>query len=172
MGIFIPLYLYKIGYSIVLILLFFLIQSVSFIAFSLIGGKILSKTGYKSGILISVPILLSSYLFLNTISTHPSLFFITPISLAVADFLFYVSYHNIFVQKSDKRKRGTEIAVLNILMMIAGAATPFIGGLIAEINFSTLFLISSLFIVLSFIPFVFIDNIKSNHDLLGEYFPI
>lgn len=162
-GIFVPIYLYHTGYSVIAILFFYFIQSLSFILFSFVGGKILSKIGYKFGILLSTPVLIVMYFFLNSITQYPLLFFITPILAAIANFLFYISYHNVFTQESHSSKRGSEVAILNIAMVIAGAIAPFIGGIIAEVNFSTLFFISSIFIFISSLPFLFIDNIQSEH---------
>ncbi len=167
-GIYIPIYLYYTGYEIPSILFYYFIQSLSFVLFSPIGGKLLQKIGFKFGILLSIPFQLSSYLLLITIKEHPSIFFIVPVLTAITNFLFYVSYHSIFTKKSHHEKRGGEIATLSITVMLAGMIAPFLGGVIAEENFSLVFIVSSLFILIGSIPFFYMEKISRDIEFSIE----
>src|SRR5680860_321733 len=57
-SVFIPIYLYKIGYSIPLILFFFFLNSLAFVAFSYLGVKIVSRLGVKHTMLLSGTVLI------------------------------------------------------------------------------------------------------------------
>ena len=160
-GIYIPIYLYHAGYEIRTILLFYFIQSLSFILFSPFGGKIIEKIGFKFGILLSVPFQILSYLLLIIVEKNFPIFLIIPILTAVANFLFFVSYHSLFTKKSHHEKRGGEIATLNIIVMIAGILSPLLGGIIAEKHFSFIFILSSFFILVGSIPYFYMDNLSN-----------
>ncbi len=154
-SIFVPIYLYKIGFSITKILFFYLILSISFISLSYLGGKIISKIGKKHAILLSAPITILVYIGLIFIKDFNILFYIIPIISAISNIFYNISYHLIFTRHSHDKTRSSEIALIGILAIIAGIISPYIGGIIAEIDFSTLFIISSLLIAISSIPLFF-----------------
>ena len=161
-GIYVPIYLHYAGYEIRIILFFYFIQSLSFVLFSPLGGKIIEKIGFKFGILLSIPFHILSYLLLLVVKGNFSVFLIIPILTAITNFLFFVSYHSLFTKKSHHEKRGREIATLNIIVMIAGIISPLLGGIIAEKHFSLIFILSSFFILMGSIPYFYMDNVSTN----------
>ena len=161
MSVFIPLYLYKIGYSLVSILFFFSLISVFFLIFSYWGAKIVASLGEKYGILIASFFTVITYLSMNTMVSAPLLFFITPLFIALDLILYNLSYHLLFIEKTDDEKRGREIATLGILTILAGIIAPYFGGILADTNFHMLFGVSAILLFLSTLPIFFIPYQKT-----------
>ncbi len=152
-SVFIPIYLYKIGYSIPMILFFFFLNSVAFVAFSYVGVKIVSRIGVKHSMLLASPMLILFLLGMQFIEAWPILFYILPILRAFKMILYNYSFHLNFLRHSDKKDRGKEVSMIQASAVIAGICSPFIGGLILHFaNFSALFIVGAVCIFLAMIP--------------------
>jgi len=154
-SIFVPIYLYNIGFKIPKILFFYFLVSLYFVVCSYIGAKITAKIGEKHSILISIPFLILYYIGLIFISHYNFLLFFLPLLLASRMILFNYGYHLNFINHSEKTKRGQELALFGIIILLATISAPYIGSIIATINFTFLFIISSLFILFGTIPLFF-----------------
>ena len=83
-NIFVPIYLYKLGYPIYLVLFFYFLVSLYFILLAFPGAKIVSKIGEKHAILYSTPLAIFYYLGLIYIDKSVALFFILPKALLIS----------------------------------------------------------------------------------------
>ena len=159
-GIFVPIFFYKLGYSIEKILFFYFLLSLFYLFISYPIAKVITKIGEKHAMVIASFSDIFFFLGLYYLKTYPYFFsllaFISALSLA----FYWMSYHLLFTQESHKEKRGEEISIIGILVIIAGIISPFIGGIIAEKHFTTLFLVSTFFIILSIIPLIFSKDRK------------
>jgi len=152
-SIFVPIYLYKLNYSVSAILFFFFLNSLSFVLFSYWGARIVARVGVKHAMLITIPIFILFFLGLQFIQAFPILFFILPILRAVKMSLYNYSFHLNFIQHSDCKSRGKEVTIIQGLEVAAAILSPFIGGLIISYtSFSVLFLIGSVILFLAMIP--------------------
>ncbi|MCI5051188.1 MAG: MFS transporter [Candidatus Pacebacteria bacterium] len=163
-GIFIPIFLYKNGFSIFEILLFYGLISIAFVALGGIGTRLISKIGAKHAILLSAFFEITFFLLMPFVVSHYWLLLILPIIFAIEMILFNISYHLIFTLDSHTKNRGREIANVGMLVVLAGIVSPFIGGIIADLNFTLLFLISAGFILLSSLPLLFTKDLYQNLD--------
>lgn len=155
-SVFIPIYLYKLGYSIPWVIFFFFLNSLAFVAFSYVGVRVVSKIGVKYAMLITGPILIVFFVGLRYLDTYPMLFFVLPILRAFKMILYNYSFHLNFIKHSDKKERGKEVSMINASAAFAGMISPFIGGLILKFtNFPTLFSIGSFFLIAAMIPLFF-----------------
>lgn len=162
-SIFVPIYLYKLDYSLSWILFYYLLISLSFVLFSFLGAKIVSKLGVKHTMLLTVPILIVYFTGLRYLPELSWLFFILPILASFKMILFNYSFHLNFLEHSDKNNRGKEEATLQASALLASFAAPFIGGLIIKLaGFTVLFSAGSLILFLAFVPlFMSKENYES-----------
>ncbi len=151
-SIFVPIYLYKIGYPIYKIVLFYALLSFYFIIFLYPCSKLISKFGIKHSILSATPFLILFFIGLNFLETFKLLFFILPLFDALNKIFYWNGYHLFFFNHSDKKKRGRELSLAEILSFSAMAIAPFIGGLIAKETTTMLFIIGSLFVLFGAFP--------------------
>ncbi len=151
-NIFVPIYLYNKGFQIYEILVFYFLLSLFFVFFAYHGARIVAKVGNKHAILLSTPFLIFYYVGLIFIDQSVTLFFILPLFLALRMILFNYGNHLTFINNSEKEKRGREVSFLGALSLIATISAPYVGGIIASVNFSLLFIVSSFLILLSSVP--------------------
>lgn len=151
-SIFVPIYFFNLWYEIHQIIFFYFLNSFFYIGLTYIWAKIIAKIGEKHAMLASVPFAILYYLWLILVKTHPALFYILPLILATKLVLYNLSYHLNYINHSDRKKRGSELAILWIITLISTAAAPYIWSIIANINFTILFIISSGLIVIGTLP--------------------
>ena len=151
-SLFVPIYLYKIGYSIPKVIFFYFLISCFFLAFSYIGAKIVSKLGVKHSILWSTPFMICYFLGLNFLPKYPWLFFVLPILISSRTILYWYGFHSIFIKNSKKRKRGSQLSIISTISLIAAVIAPLIGGIIASQSFTLLYIIGSGILLLGTLP--------------------
>lgn len=154
--VFVPIYLYDLGYSIPWILFYFFITSISFILLSFWGAKIVAKIGVKHTMLITAPILILYFIGLRYIEFFPWFFFLLPVLRAIKMILYNFSFHLNFISHSEKKERGRQVSTIQACALFASVLSPFFGGLIIKFfNFPTLFIVGSSLLVLGMLPLFF-----------------
>lgn len=159
-GIFIPIYFLTLGYSLSEIFTYFLIfHVVTFLAAPL-AIRLSKSYGYKKIMISSSLLVITSLFLLNSLDE-----FKIPIIFAVvyglAEGLYYMPLHAFFTRLGENEKRGTQVSNYNSIGQIAGLITPIIGALIVTFyGFSFLFIFSILFVIISFLPLLSLENIK------------
>jgi len=152
-SVFVPIYLYKVGYSMPWILFYYFLTSIIFVIFSFLGAKIVSKIGVKHSILTTAPILIIYFIGLRYIEIYPWLFFVLPFLLSFKMILYNISFHLNFISHSEKKDRGKQVSAVQASALTASIFSPFIGGtIIAFFNFPTLFFIGSILLFIGSIP--------------------
>lgn len=154
-GLFTPIFLYQLDYSIVEILFFYFLMSLVFLCISYPIAKIIAKLGEKHSMFIGNIFAAIFYMGLIFLDSTPHLFYILPV-IAVPSMAFYwMSYHLLFTQESHGKKRGKEVSNIGIIIVIAGILSPYVGGLLANTDFKILFIISTVLMVISSVPLLF-----------------
>ncbi len=151
-NIFVPIYLYTLGFRIYQILFFYFLASLFFILFSFCGAKIVSKIGEKHAILLSTPFAIAYYVGLIYVESNYLIFLILPLILSLRRILFNYGHHLNYISHSEKNKRGQELAIFGIVTLLATAFAPFLGSYIASINYSIVFIISPVLITIGTAP--------------------
>jgi MFS family permease len=175
-SIFVPIYLYQMGYSIYAIIFFYFLSSLSFVLLSYWGAKIVSTAGAKHAILISLPFFLLFYLGLRFIQWHWSLFFVLPVIYTFARIFNNYGHHLNFITHSERQKRGREISFFGAATSLMYMSAPFFGGLIIyKFGYPYLYLIASIVLCLVAIPLLLHrdrhEKIQfSWRDLVGDIF--
>ena len=151
-NIFVPIYLFSLGFKIYQILFFYFLVSLYFLIFSYTGAKIVSKIGEKHSILLSTPFIVLYYMGLMHINSNNLIFLFLPLLLSLRMILFNYGYHLNFINHSEKTKRGQELAIFGIITLLATVFAPYLGSILASVNFTTVFIISSILITIGTIP--------------------
>ena len=144
-SVFVPIYLYQLGYQVTQILYFYLLVSIFFVTFSILGAKITSRFGEKHSMIISTPFAILFYIgliFMNSKSFL--LFYFLPLFMAFRALLFNYGFHLNFINHSNKNKTGNQFAFIQTIALLSTVVSPYIGSLIAELNFAFLFIISAI----------------------------
>jgi len=171
-GVFIPVYLYQLGYSFTTIFFFYGILGLITAVFSLISAKVFSKVGLKHCMLISMPFLIILFALLYTLETFKWPIILLSLIYGIHAAFFWVPYHIDFTKFSDKKQRGMEVGFSKIVASIFAALGPLAGGLIlAFFGFHILFITVIIFLIGSIIPLFLTKEIHQRfHFSLKEFF--
>lgn len=173
-SVFVPIYLWILGYELWLIFLFLLLESLWFVCGTFIILPFFRGISDRKLFLLSIPLLALFFIGLHFLQTYPFLFFILPALQGIDRLFFDTAYHLDFTHAVDKKYIGRELGTQFIVLNIFTFGTPFIGGVIAaSFGFSILFTVSVVILILAFLPlFLFPANHISteiNRKLLLRY---
>jgi len=154
-GIFVPIYLYTLGFEILEIVMFFgLYHLFHALLVIFVAGKLAKRFGVKHLMLFSMPFL---FLYLALVALLQYYLWIPLVLLAflagVSSSLYWVGFHSEFAKSTDKKHRGEESSIMNVLSSIVAALGPAIGGvIIVMIGYLALYGLVLFVLLLSIIP--------------------
>ena len=152
-AIFVPIYLWQLGYSIIQILLFFTLWAIYWILVSPLVVKLISIKGEKHTIFYSSFFLILYYLGLYYIESWPWLFYLLPLFAASRACFFWIGWHVNFVEHADRKRQGREIALIQGIAVLANFITPLVGGsIIFWLGWQYAFIIASIVLFFSVWP--------------------
>lgn len=155
MFIFEPIYVYLevFGRSLPHTFFFF---GLSFLATALLApfaGRALAYLGVKHSMLASTPFALLYFAGLWGAGSLGPLVMLLPLVLALHNMLYWPAFHVDFTRFSNKRDRAKQASYAFIILSLASAAAPVLGGLVVqEVGFSALFGLVMAFFFLSLVP--------------------
>lgn len=152
-GIFIPLFLWSLGYSLAWILVFYAVNSAAFLALTALLLPLIRQLRDTTMIGVSLPFLIAYYLGLHALASTPWLFWVLPVVLAVHMLLFNVGYHAHFTGAADGGHVGREVGMRYVVSSVAQLGAPALGGvLIASYGFPIAFAVGSAILLTSALP--------------------
>ncbi|MDO8507554.1 MAG: hypothetical protein Q7S53_03220 [bacterium] len=131
-AIFIPIYLYNLGFSLRDILLYYIMTNFFQIFGDFFAGKAIGRFGAKHVMILSYPVLLIHLSMLVTLSTYHWPLWLLAIPGALSLNLFWPAYHDDFSKAKDKKSTGKQVGKLLILIESVGALGPITGGIVAQ----------------------------------------
>ena len=163
-GIFIPIYLLTIGFSLTQVLVLFLVEWTVFGLFSPLYALIISRVGLKEIIILRTVLLPILLLLLHLLKFSAFLqkhVYLIVIPLAITAALHTMSIQSLFGKHMGSKKHGAKTAKLVALPGLFSILAPVIGGLVAGIfGFGALFFLASIMLIVSLIPIlVFKENV-------------
>jgi len=151
--IFEPIYLYKIGYSLQKIMLFYFITYIIYFLIMPLGGKFARKKGYELGMLLGTILFSLFYIGLFFIEQYPFLFYLVPFILALQKTFYWPAYHADFARFSDDSEEGREIGGLTMAVSLVYIIGPALAGfIIIQWGFGALFTFATIIFLASNIP--------------------
>ncbi|HEC66749.1 MAG TPA: MFS transporter [bacterium] len=159
-SIFIPIFLLKLDYSLVNVLIFYAILNATHLLFTIPAAKISSKYGFKHSIFFSIPILIIFYLALYTLEQIHWPIYLLAVVFGISNALYWIGYHIDFSKFSDKEDRSKEIGIAKVASSVFQVLGPIVGGLILTfIGFHAVFITVSVLLVASAIPLFFSKDV-------------
>lgn len=151
--IFEPIYLYRFGFSIREILLFFIAVYCGYLLFLPLGAKVARSHGYEHAILFSSPFLIIYYLALFAVQYGRPFIAIAAIALILQKILYWPSYHATFASSGAVGETGRELSSRSALGALVAVIAPAVGGLVVfKFGYPLLFAAVAGLIVLSNLP--------------------
>lgn len=152
-GVFIPIYLLNLGYSLPTVLMFFLMKYILIIIMSPLVGVFQRFFGLKHTMMLSTFFLTTFFILLYSIvDFHWSILLLGALS-GFELTLFWIPMNSDFSIHMKKGKTGSETGMLVIIPRIAAVIAPFVGALIIiNYEFNVLLIAACLIIISSIFP--------------------
>jgi len=165
-GIFVPVFLYKMGYSIIAILIYSIINSITYLVLVPLSTRIIKKLGFKYSLLLTTPIYLAHIITLNFIDGSWFFYSISALSYGVYVSLFWPVMHSEIAKQGHSKSRGKEMGTFQIIITLVSTIAPFIGGIFLEnIGYFYLLIFSSILLFLGYIPLLFSNDLKVEKEV-------
>ncbi len=162
-GIFVPVYLYKLGYSLVEILLYTIGIGFMYLILIPISIKTINKIGFKYTLLLTTPIYLFHIVTLNFLDSGILFYHLSWISFGIYVSFFWPAMHSEIAVSGSKKHRGSQLGTLQIISTIVATLAPLIGGIFLDsVGYGYLLILAFFILFIGFIPLFFSKDIKIN----------
>jgi MFS family permease len=132
-GIFIPLFLYDLDYSLGAIFGFYIAYFVARSVIHLPAGLLVARIGPKHTMIASFLLQLVSSLSFLTLADFSWPLWLVALIFAAASCLFFTAYHVDFSKVKHSEHGGKEMGFASIVQRIGGAIGPVVGGVVATV---------------------------------------
>lgn len=157
-GLFIPVYLHGLGYSVRTIFAFFIVFFMARIVIDPLVALLVGRIGPKHTIALSTISNIIVLLLLLTMKDLGWPLYFVAIVYTLTNSLFFIAFHTDFSKIKHTMHGGKELGYLTILEKLGGIAGPLIGGVIATVwGPNYIIVLSIILFLLSLIP-LFLTN--------------
>lgn len=168
--VFIPIFLWELGYPLWRILLFYAIENVYFVLAAFAVLPLLRRMSDKSMLIASIPFFVGFAGLIPFIEYHPWLYWVIPLIAVFKSIFFNTGYHLDFSGASDKKDLGKELGMRFMIGSLVALAAPFLGGLIiGKFDYRTVFFLSAGILVLAIVPLVYFKKRKVSSSLTAKH---
>lgn len=155
-NVFVPIYLWKLGFLLWQILFFYFLASLYFLIVLILLLPLIKKLSDKMMMSLGIAFHILYFLGLAAIGDHIILFYLLPLPLAIHFLLFNVGYHMDFSSAAEREFVGREMGTRYMIGALVQFSAPFIGGILVSIvDFRSTFLTGSIILLLSLLPLFF-----------------
>ncbi len=167
-GIFVPIYLLKLDYSLGSVFFFYALAYAFNALFIIPAAAFSAKYGFKHSIFMSIPFLIALYLLLYSLGTFQWPLLLLAAAFGINRAFFWMGYHIDFSKFSDKENRWGEVGFARMLFFGSHFLGPLVGGIfLAIFDFKALFVLVIVLLLISVVP-LFLS--KDTHEPM--YFSI
>jgi len=163
-AIFIPIYLFQLGYSFQLVMLWMIIHHTTLLACAFLTVYISNKIGLVHSLHIRFVLLLIYFsLLLFGLKDIPVLFYIIPILIGAEGAFYWMPLNILFVRNTEAETMGTSMSKFFVIPKILGMLSPVIGAfVIIYFGFNWLFALAMIFLMFTFVPVFSLRSEKTN----------
>jgi len=157
-GLFIPIYLHTLGFSVRTIFAFYIVFFVARAIFDPLSALIVGRIGPKHTIALSTISNITTLLLLLTIKDLGWPLYFVSLMYTLTNSLFFIAFHTDFSKIKHTEHGGKELGYLTILEKIGGIVGPLLGGLIATIWSPNYTIVLSILLFLASLIPLFLTN--------------
>lgn len=167
-GVFVPIYLYELGFSLPMIALYFVVYFAYRIPVNFLAGEFTARYGPKHTISYAYVITLMYLGLLLTMGRYNWPLWLLALSASISISFFFVAYHVDFSRIKEVKSVGSELSHMYMLQRVASAIGPLLGGLIATLfGVHIVIAISIVFVLLAIIPLMMTREPMRRRDSLN-----
>ena len=133
-SVFIPLYLYQVGFELASIFLFFWLKNIFHALLVIPAAHISAHIGFKHSMAASIPLLILFFISIYTaIPQNNWSLFIIAIVGAIENALYWTGYHLHFSSSTKSASTAQSVSIARIISSGFHSLGPFIGGILLVI---------------------------------------
>lgn len=152
-GIFVPIYLYQLGFNLQTIALYFAMYFIFRAPLIYLAGELVARYGPKHVMSYAYVLTLVYLGMLMTIEHFNIPLWAVALSAAASVSMFFVAYHVDFSRIKVSNEVGSELSHMYVLERVASVLGPLLGGLLAmAFGMQVVIGVSAVFILLAIVP--------------------
>lgn len=169
-SVFVPIYLYNLGINLYGISVYFSLYFLMRIPINIVTGALVARYGPKHIISYGYAVTL---IYLGMLLTMPqygwSLWSLAMV-VAISNSFFFVAYHVDFSKIKEVKKEGEELSRMYVLIRIAGAIGPLLGGLLATVfGTDVAMMVAIVVMLLAIVPLMMTSEPVSKSTKLPDF---
>lgn len=163
-SVFIPIYLFELGYSFQTVMVWMIIQNVALLFFCFVTVYFSNRIGLVHLLHVRFILLLIYFsLLLFGLKDFPILVYIIPIFIGAETAFFWMPINILFVRNTKEDGMGNSISKFFVIPSLFGIASPIIGAFIAvQFGFLSLFFLAMFLLMFTFVPVLSLRSEKTN----------
>jgi len=171
-AIFIPVYLFELGYSFQMIMVWMMIHHSALLLFAFVVVKISNRIGLVHSLHIRFGLLLAYFLLLLFgLKEMPILFYIIPVVSGAEAAFYWIPLNILFVRNTKEENMGTSMGKFLVVPKALSMIGPLVGAFIAvRYGFDSLFLFAMFLLFFTFLPIVSLRSEKTHFVFSIERF--
>lgn len=169
LGIFIPLYLWRVLGSLGAVLGYFVLDSAAVVLTVGVAARFVSRHGFRRAAALGTFFLILAVLGLIAGGSVPHFLLAAALLGGSATGFYWLPYHLIFAEDGRKASFGQEVSFMSVVSHLAGISGPLLGGLIVTIfSFKVLYFTAVVILVLSLFPLLVMVHHPIHHAPTGK----
>lgn len=161
--VFIPVYLLSIGYSLSMVMFWYITQDVVFVLCSFFSVYFSNKFGLVHSFHVRFIFLISELMLMVYLPQHSQLFYFIPFVIGLEMAFFWIPLNILLVRNTKDSSMGQSISRLTAYPKIFTMFCPVLGGYIAvHLGFNVLFIIAMCIVLFASIPIWPLRSEKTN----------
>ena len=163
-AIFVPIYLFNLGYSFQMVMIWMMIHHATLLLFAFITVKVSNKIGLVHSLHVRFGLLLTYFLLLLFgLKDIPVLFYIIPIISGAESAFYWIPLNILFVRNTKEKNMGKSMSKFIVIPKAISMAGPLIGAFIAiHYGFNILFAFAMFLLFFTFLPILSLRSEKTN----------
>ena len=165
-GVFVPVYLYKLGYSIIEVIIYTNLILLTYLLVIPLSVKLIRKIGFKYVLFLSIPVYILHITTLNFLSKGIIFYHLAWLSFGVYMATFWLAMHSEIALNGSSKHRSSQLGTLQIITTIFATLAPIFGGFFLQyLGYYKLLIFSTFFLFLALLPLLFSKDLTlRNYD--------
>lgn len=177
-GLFVPIYLLSLNYSLWEVFLFFIIYYIACGLGAFVAIAVAKRIGLIHTINVRFPLLVIFLAGLYLLKNYDLNIYVLAVIGGLQNILYWIPFHLLFTRNATNKNIGSSTGVLFALPKVINLAAPILGGLIATYaGFGNLILTSLVIFLISTLPLMragnitadFVFKFKSGWQMIKKY---
>lgn len=163
-SIFIPIYLFDLGYSFKMVMIWMMIHHATLLLFAFVAVRVSNKIGLVHSLHVRFVFLLTYFLLLQFgLKDAPILFYIIPILSGAESAFYWIPLNILFVRNTKEEDMGNSMSKFFVVPKALSMVGPLIGALIAVYyGFNILFGLAMFLLFFTFLPILSLKSEKTD----------